>query len=238
MADGVDPKAIAILLLIVSILFHYFSYSFTVVAYDYSEYDVSLNLLDLYRSGILIGEWDEHNVTFGNVTWTEFDVSNKTIRTRWDTWILTGKSGFLFQDRVDFFSLQPWVDFRWQNIEGGLIIQNSTIIAQHGAEAPNRTIVRGITGFVVIFSDPSGNWNVSEAVMDTGIVNVIIAEDVAWSSEPDLNSFTSWYLGLVTGSESWGLPDSFSILVRIMSMLGIFSGIFLLSEARRIIIPG
>ena len=86
-----------------------------------------------------------------------------------------------------------------------------------------------------MFSDPLGNGNITDAVQTQGVLNIVIGENLAFSSEPNLNSFINWYMGLVTGSESWGLPDSFSILVRIMSMLGIFSGIFLLSEVRNIL---
>ena len=235
-SGGLDPKSIAVTLLLVSVLFHYFSYSFSVVAYDYSQYDISLDIIDLYSSGILIGDWEEKNVTFGNSTWTEFEVSNKSIRCRWEDWFLTGKSGFLFQSETEFFTFQPWIDFRWANIEGGLTIQNSTIIEEFGkTRAENISIIKGVTGFVAIFSDPLGNGNITDAVMVQGMLSVVIGEDVSFTSEPDLASFTSWYMGLVTGSESWGLPDSFSILVRIMTMLGIFSGIFLLSEIRNII---
>lgn len=235
MAEGLDPKEIAVTLLLVSILFHYFSFSFTIVAYDYSDYDISLSFVDLMTSGILIGDWDVNNVTFGNNTWTEFEVRNTTIRTKWLTWTLLSKSGLLFQQESEFFTLQPWIDFRFQNIQGGLIIRNQTIIAEYNADL-NNTIIKGITGFVVIFQDPLREGNITKAVQDTGSLTVVIAEDVAFSSEPDLNSFLSWYLGLVTGSESWGLPESFGILVRIMTMLGIFSGIFLMSEVRRIIL--
>ncbi len=234
MADGLDPKQIAVVLLLISILFHYFSFSFTIVAFDYSDYDISLSFIDLMTSGILIGDWDTKNVTFGNTTWTEFEVRNASIRTQWQTWTLVSKTGFLFQQEAEFFTLQPWIDFRWQNIEGGLIIRNQTIIAEYNTDL-NNTIIKGITGFVVIFQDPSGEGNISKAVQETGVLNLVIAEDIAFSSEPDLNSFMSWYLGRVTGSETWGLPDSFGILVRIMTMLGIFSGVFLLIEARRLI---
>lgn len=238
MADGLDPKGIAITLLLISILFHYFSYSFTVVAYDYSQYDVSLDIIDLYASGIMIGEWDAHNVSYGNATWTEFIVKNRTIRTRWDHWApLVDKTGFLFQIETEFFTLQPWIDFRWQNIEGGLIIMNQTVISEYGkTRAANRSIIHGVTGFIAVFSDPLRNGNITDAVQEQGLVHLVIGEDIAFSSEPDLGSFIMWYMGLVTGSETWGLPDSFSILVRIMSMLGIFSGIFLMSEVRRIIL--
>lgn len=234
MADGLDPKSIAVTLLLISILFHYFSYSFTVVAYDYSDYDISLDIVELYASGIMIGEYAYANVSFGNETWTLFELNETTVRTRWDSWILTGKSALLFQTEAKFFSFQPWIDFRWQNVDGGLAITNASIIENFEPQY-NWTRYHGVTGFVMFVTDPELEGNITRAVMEDGLVTVTIAQDVAWSSEPDLQSFMSWYMGLVTGSESWGLPDSFQILVRIMSMLGIFSGIFLLIEARRLI---
>ena len=105
MADGLDPKAIAVTLLLVSILFHYFSYSFTVVAYDYSNYDISLDIIELYASGIMIGEFDAANVSYGNTTWTQFDLNETTVRTRWDFWNLQGKHGLIFQSEAKFFTL-------------------------------------------------------------------------------------------------------------------------------------
>lgn len=235
MADGLDPKGIAITLLLISILFHYFSYSFTVVAYDYSNYDISLDIIEMYASGIMIGEWDAANITYGNVTWTIWELNETTVRARWDHWHLVDKHGLLFQTEAEFFTFQPWLDFRWQGIEGGLIIMNSTIIERFDT-GYNWTKIHGVTGFVMFITDPLRQGNITRAVQDDGIVTVTIAQDIAWSSEPNLQTFMSWYLGLVTGSETWGLPESFGILVRIMSMLGIFSGIFLMSEIRRMVI--
>jgi hypothetical protein len=206
-----------------------------VVAYDYSDYDISLDIIELYASGIMIGEYDAANISYGNTTWTEFSVNETNIRARWENWILTGKTGILFQTEAEFFTFQPWIDFRWDNIEGGLIITNQTIIAEYNTDY-NWSRFNGKTGYVLFITDPLRQGNITRAVMEDGNVTLTICENVAWASEPDLNSFVNWYLGLVTGAESWGLPESFSILVRIFTMMGIFSGIFLMSEVRRILI--
>lgn len=229
-----DPKDIAITLLLISVLFHYFSYSFTVVAFDYSEYDISLDITDLYASGIMIGESDEHNVTYGDNTFTEFVINESRIRVAWINWFAQGGDGLIFTQRVPFFGFDAWIDFTFVNIEGGENIRNSTITALWESNN-NWTKVHAKTGYVLFITDPLKQGNITRAVQEDGNLTLTLAEDISWADEPNLATFMSWYIGLVTGSESWGLPDSFSILVRIMTMLGIFSGIFLLIEARRLI---
>lgn len=230
---GMDPKEVAITMLVITILFHYFSYSFTIQAYDYSDYDISLDVEELYQSGIMIGEWDERNITYENTTWTEFDLNETQIRGRWETWTLTGKSALLFQSQSHFFDIPVWIDFRWLNIEGGLQITNQTMIARFDTDH-NWTKIEGATGYVLFIRDPQENGNITDAVSEQGIVKLTIAEDVSWSEEPNVQSFISWYLGLVTGSENWGLPPSFGILVRLMTTIGMFAGIWLLVEARKL----
>lgn len=243
MADGLDPKSMAVVLLLISIFFHYFSYSFTVVAFDYAQYDISLDLNELYSSGIMLGEFDEHNITYEAGTWTEFDIENKTIRTQWKDWPFLvvadpfdsdSGDGLAFQVQKDFFGFETWSSFFLQNIAKGRLIRNETVVALFDT-ATNSSRVFGKTGYVLFFTDPLKQGNMTRAIQDTGIVTLTIAKNMEWAREENLNTFVSWYIGLVTGSESWGLPPSFSIMVKVMTMLGIFSGIFLMIEARRLI---
>ena len=229
-----DPKDIAITLLLISVLFHYFSYSFSVQAYDYSEYDISLSITDLYSSGIMLGGFDEQNITYKSGTWTTFTINESTIRCRWMDWALIGGDGIAFQIQAPFFGFTAWIDFTFVNIFQERLIRNSTIIALWESDN-NWTKVHGKTGYVLFITDPLKQGNITRAVQEDGNLTLTLAEDISWADEPNLATFMSWYIGLVTGSETWGLPDSFSILVRIMTMLGIFSGIFLLIEARRLI---
>ena len=231
-----DPKEIAITLLLISILFHYFSYSFTVVAYDYSDYDISLDRDDLFASGIMLGEGDEQNITYNSGVWTEFNIENDTIRCQWKRFPLYGgRDGILWQIRSPFFGFTAWLDFEFINIFQGRLIRNTTIITLYESDR-NLTEFSGKTGYILFITDPLKEGNITRAVQEDGNLTLTLAENMAWASSPSLTKFVSWYIGLVTGSETWGLPESFSILVRIMTMLGIFSGIFLMSEVRRILI--
>lgn len=230
-----DPKDIAITLLLISVLFHYFSYSFTVQAYDYSDYDISLSITDLYTSGIMLGEFDEHNITYNSGIWTTFEINESTIRCQWTRFpLFNNQDGILWQIRAPFFGFPAWIDFTFVNIFQGRLIRNTTIMTLWESDN-NWTKVHGKTGYVLFITDPLKEGNITRAVQEDGNLTLTLAEDIAWADEPNLSTFMSWYIGLVTGSETWGLPDSFSILVRIMTMLGIFSGIFLLIEARRLI---
>jgi hypothetical protein len=231
---GLDPKEIAVTLLIVSVMFHYYSYSFSVQAYDYSDYDITLEIADLYASGIMIGEHAEHNISYGNATWTVFDLNETSIRMIWQDWALLGGDGIVAQQETKFFGFDAWIDFKFQNVFQQRNIRNSTIIALF-EEDNNWSKVHALTGYVLFITDPLKQDNMTRAVQEDGNLTLTLAQDVAWAEEADLSNFISWYIGLVTGSETWGLPDSFSILVRLMTLLGIFSGVFLLIEARRLI---
>lgn len=229
-----DPKDIAITLLLISVLFHYFTYSFTVTAYDYSDWDISLDINDLYSSGIMLGNWDENNITYKAGTWTIFQINDSTIRCQWQDWALLGGDGIVWQIKAPFFGFPAWIDFTFVNIFQERNIKNSTIMERWESDH-NWSKVHGKTGYVVFITDPLKQGNITRATQIDGNLTLTLAEDISWADEPNLSTFMSWYIGLVTGSETWGLPDSFSILVRIMTMLGIFSGIFLLIEARRLV---
>ena len=229
-----DPKDIAITLLLISVLFHYFTYSFTVTAYDYSDWDISLDINDLYSSGIMLGNWDENNITYNAGTWTIFQINDSTIRCQWQDWALLGGDGIVWQIKAPFFGFPAWIDFTFVNIFQERNIKNSTIMERWESDH-NWSKVHGKTGYVVFITDPLKQGNITRATQIDGNLTLTLAEDISWADEPNLSTFMSWYIGLVTGSETWGLPDSFSILVRIMTMLGIFSGIFLLIEARRLV---
>jgi len=230
---GLDPKEIAITMLLVSIFFHYFSYSFTITAIDYSGYELAIDIVDLYASGIMLGEYDEHNISFNAGFYTEFTLNDSIIRFQWNDWAIFGDS-ISSQIRAPFFNWNQWIDFNWQDI-GGKAIRNETIIDRWDSEN-NWTKIHALTGYVLFITDPQKEGNITRATQIDGELTLTLAQDMAWSESPNVASFMSWYAGLVTGSESWGLPDNFSIIVRIMTVLGIFSGVFLLSELRRIVI--
>jgi hypothetical protein len=243
MADGLDPKAMAVVLLLVSIFFHYFSYSFTIQAYDYGSYDISLSRDELYSSGIMLGDFDEHNVTYEAGTWTSFEVENKTIRTQWQDWNFLSVEnafdsdsgdGFAFQSLDTFFGFPTYSSFFIQNINKGRLIRNETILARFDTRY-NSSRFLSKTGYALFFTDPQKQGNISRALSLDGELTLTIVKNMNWADAAALNTFVSWYIGLVTGSETWGLPPSFSIIVRVMTMLGIFSGIFLMVEARRLI---
>jgi len=233
---GLDPKEIAITMLLVSILFHYFSYSFTIMAIDYSDYDISLDIVDLYVSGIMLGEHDEHNISFQTdpYPWTEFDIENSTIRFLWRDFIFVGDS-IGSQIQAKFFGFDSWINFDWVGIPGQRHIRNETIIDWWDSEN-NWTMIHAQTGYVLFITDPLKQGNITHAVLVDGNLTLTLCQNIAWAEEPNVTSFISWYFGLVTGSESFGLPDNFAIVIRIMTLLGMFAGIFLLSELRRIVI--
>lgn len=233
---GLDPKEIAITMLLVTIFFHYFSYSFTISAIDYSDYEISIDIVDLYSSGIMLGEYDEHNISYQNGgpdIRTEFEIENSTIRFLWSDFIGRGDA-ISSQIKAWFFGFPSWINFDWQNIQGKRFIRNETIIDLWDSEN-NWTKIHALSGYVLFITDPLKQGNITRAVQIDGNLTLTLCQDVAWAEEPSISSFISWYWGLVTGSESFGLPENFAIIVRVMTLLGMFAGVFLLSELRRIV---
>ena len=234
----IEPKEIAVYLLLLNVLFHYFSYSFTIFGADYSDYNIALGIEDLYMSGIMIGEYDEHNVSWTvPMSFTTFTIVNSTMRVSWTKWGILNNNyhGLGWMKRSPFFGFDMWIDFKWQDIgPSGHIIRNSTIVDNWDRDH-NWTKIHNLLGFVLFITDPLKEGNITRAVYEDGIVTCTLCEDLGWYEEPSIARFISWYTGLVTGSESWGLPEEFSIIVQIMTLLGIFSAVFLLSDLRRIV---
>lgn len=201
---------------------------------DYGDYDITLDIVDLYISGIMIGEHDDGNVTYDG-GWVYFEINETNIRFDWEHRLLGIGDALYAQIDSHFFGFPMWIDFSWQDIKGQDFIKNETIIDRWEPDN-NWTMIHGLTGYVLFITDPLKDGNITRAVQEDGEITLTLCQNIAWSESPSLTSFMSWYFGLVTGTETWGLPDNFSIIVRVMTLLGMFAGIFLLSELRRIII--
>jgi hypothetical protein len=87
---------------------------------------------------------------------------------------------------------------------------------------------------VFITTRESESNNISQAILDTGIVTVTVASAVFTSSEDvGIASFVSWYRTVVfAGGQQWGMPSFMTWVVRIFSFMMILSGIILAKELR------
>ena len=74
--------------LIFTIVFTYYSYALAFSVVPENRWDVTLDLDEIFASGIMLGEADDLNISYGGVgtTWHYFAINNTEIRVEW-SWI-------------------------------------------------------------------------------------------------------------------------------------------------------
>jgi hypothetical protein len=226
-----ENTKILMFVLFFSVLFHFFAFGFTTFGADYDIQDVSLTREELWRAGIMIGDSDEHNLTFGNPM-TTYTLNESVFRARFGVHYvgLTAYDGLRFQKRSDFLSgtIGIWQNSEVKGIENG-IITNATIITAWNSEY-NWSRFQLKTGYEVIIRDPDGLGNITDAVYNDSEILVILAENLDIQSGAGMRNFVRWYSGLILGTDDFGLPSFFGIIVKIMTIIGVVSVYLLLKD--------
>jgi len=113
--------------LMFSMAFSYFSYALTFSTVAEGRWDISISVEELMATGILLGEADDLNLTYG-AGWQYFTVNNTDMRVKWD-WLVGIGDIFWFETHVKFFG----IDFAWMDMgirDYGYHLFNSSIIIE------------------------------------------------------------------------------------------------------------
>ena len=210
--------------LIFSIVFTYFSYALTFSATPQNRWDITIPIEEIMATGILLGEADDLNLTYGD-DWQYFTVNNTDIRVKWD-WLAIFGDHVRFQTHVKFFG----IDMAWMEMgikDYGNEIYNSSIIIEW-VDQPKWSRFSFKNGYELFFSDPEQEHNISRAVYDDGIITVTVAESISFGDRVHLMTFVSWYAGMVTGTNSYGLPSVFNIVLQLINVLSLLSVVVLI----------
>lgn len=217
--------------LVFSMLFSYFSYAFTLASTPLDSWDLSIDKESLYTAGILLGEWDEINVSWtGNtLTYYDFNLTDAEIRCSWFDSAIGDR--FHFQQHVYLFGQGiGWHPIQFRDY--GQRIYNSSVINEWN-NSTKWSQFSGLNGYEVFFNDPEILGNITRAVYVDGTVSIIVAESMS-IREPNLQAFISWYANIVTGTNSYGLPPQFNIVVQLITALSILSLALIIKEMFRI----
>ena len=89
--------------LIFSIVFTYYSYALAFSAGDMSRWDITLSYEDMQSTGMLLGEADDLNLTFGS-GYQYFTINNTDMRVKWG-WLVGIGDTIWFETHVKFFGV-------------------------------------------------------------------------------------------------------------------------------------
>ncbi len=219
--------------LIFAMSFSYFAYALTFTTTSEGKWDISLDVEEVMSSGILLGEAAELNLTYGGVgtNWQYFNINNTDIRVEW-SWIVTIGDNFRFQTHVKFFGIGlAWTEMGIRDY--GTEIYNSSVITEWNNQT-KWSRFKAKNGYEIFFTDPEQEHNITRAIYDDGIVKVTVAESITFSDRVNFFTFASWYVGMVTGTNNYGLPSVFNVILQIINVLSLLSVIVLTKEILRI----
>ena len=212
--------------LIFSIVFTYFSYALTFSATPQNRWDITISIEEIMSTGILLGEADDLNLTFGS-GYQYFNVNNTDMRVKWG-WLVGVGDTIWFETHVKFFGLGlAWTPMGIRDY--GNYLYNSSIIVEWDNQK-NWSRFKAKNGYEPFFTDPEQEHNISRAIYDDGIITVTVAESITFGDKVHLMAFVSWYAGMVTGTNSYGLPSVFNIVLQVINMLSLLSVVILVKE--------
>lgn len=212
--------------LIFSIVFTYFSYALTFSATAEGKWDITIPIEEIMATGMLLGEADDLNLTYGT-DWQYFTVNNTDIRVKWD-WLALYGDHVRFQTHVSFFGIGlAWTEMGIRDY-GGEIYNSSIIIEWNNQTKWSRFKFKN--GYELFFTDPEQEHNITRAIYDDGIITVTVAESITFDEDINLMTFVSWYAGMVTGTNSYGLPSVFNIVLQLINALSLLSVVIIVKE--------
>jgi len=115
-----------------------------------------------------------------------------------------------------------------------LYVYNSTII-QEWNDNYNWSMFRiPQEGLVMIIQPPPTSDNLTDAVYNDGMITITIGKSLEIDENINLRKIINWYMGLLLGDRTWGLPSFFTWIVRILTALSVLAMAVFLKEMLRL----
>lgn len=225
---------IAVYLMILNIVLPGFVYAFVNFSDTAPPETGLIDQESLITSGLYLEGTETHNLTYGN--YAEFTNSSTIWRLKWFKPTVSQANWYFYKEAIDY---GDWI-FQEQLpvvIAGELhtVVQsshigNQTIIgAWEGGPGLDTNWTRvslkslGLEAFITC---EGHSHNITDAVLVHGEVNVTAGKPVDFE-DLDASNFIQWYWGLLTGSQSYGLPAFVQWLFQIQAVLLIFSAVII-----------
>jgi hypothetical protein len=244
MSDNGARTKLYVFVLVLNIIFPVFGYTFTTFESDPEDYEISLDMDTLNMAGINLIDGESHNMTY-NGAWVYYTELNTTIRAHFqddirDPWITIIGDGIGLQKRgavsiaLDTWALAYTVSVKsWETNEWLKLISNSTIVRDYNEDYNwSRFIL--YDGTQIFVTSHESHQNITRAVYEDGHVNMTLGRTLEESSAFNFRRFVTWYMSIMVGSNSWGLPSMFSWVLRILGAMSVFAVVLLSRELIRL----
>jgi len=232
-----------VFILVLNLVFPILGYTFTTFEAEYEDFDVSLDMETLMMAGINFVDAESDNLTY-NGAWAYFEVQNKTTRFRFmddikdPYWTIIGDGIATQRQAPPSKALDNWVFLNRISVKGAKTgnwekaMFNASIISEWNIEYNwSRFMLMDGTN---IFITPFSGDNITDAVYETGKLNITVAKTFEETTNFNFWQFISWYSSLMLGTQAWGLPPIFAWVIKIFSALSILALILLTKEMIRL----
>lgn len=207
-----------IFFLVFSIILPVAGYTFTNIGNTPTTGD--LDPQALIDAGIILTDSVTHNVT-RDADHTHFVLGTSEYRITWST-----ANHFVWERRNNFFGwdLRPFTLDPYPITEADIILDWEPLYnwTQVTVSYYNKT------EFECFFTPYPGFSTIATSLAD-GNVTVTIGS-TALPAGSDLFSFAGWFLGLISGHDTYGMPDFFIWILRIFTFIGILAFVILAKE--------
>lgn len=225
-----------IMTLVITLVFPTLAFTFTNFPDEMDTYDISLDAQSLMKAGITLTDAETHNITWnrnGDIFY--YSVGNKSLRVIWQDWGIVLGDGLAIQRPSWFGWWDP--DFQWLISQStgakARIVFNSTIVSEWD-DTYNWTWFRSEDGLNVFIQPNDPASDINTAVFTDATLNVTLGYALSEETSFNFMQFINWYMSLLVGGESFGLPGVFIWILRIVSAITLLSAILLVKDLTRL----
>lgn len=231
-----SPKLV-IFMLIFSLIFPPISYAFSTFSTETPDVISSLDVDDLISLGLILEISVTNNVTYGG-DWVYYDLNQTDYRIKW----FNDTDTFLIQSRIN--PIDQLLD-SWYFPHDCLLGDTTGLIISKEGEITELEIInyfdneynwtRIITDFSInIFWTLTNDTYTIETQLDSELIYVTFAKVYTEETQYSFSRFINWYWGTFTGQNSYGLPEVFSWVLRVITAIQFVCAVWVIKDVLRV----
>jgi hypothetical protein len=242
MSGTTGRMGLYLFVIVMNLVFPVFAYTFTTYGDEPENFEIPLDVDTLNMAGITLIDAESHNLTFTG-PWVYYVDINISMRARFMNDIYFGTvrlgDGIQIQRQSGIGkAFNSWafpyaVNIKsWGTNQWFTMVSNASIVSEWDTTYNWSRFVLS-DGHQVFITPEDTHNNITRGVFQDGHLNMTIAKTFEEETHFNFWRFLGWYTSLMIGDRSWGLPQVFSWVIRILGAVSILSVIMLTKELIR-----